>query len=123
MVLCRVSQRRPRARLSSAASTDGHPGATLVTAGPQSCGRAMIVPVSPLPPETRYVEVNGAQVGYQVVGHGPNDLVFASGLGSHIDLAWDLAPAAALIRDLASISRYIVFDRRGTGVSDPIRRD
>ena len=79
--------------------------------------------MSQFPPETRYVKVNGAQVGYQVVGDGPIDLVFASGLGNHIDLAWDLAPAAALTRDLASISRYIVFDRRGTGVSDPISRD
>jgi len=62
-------------------------------------------------------------VGYQVVGDGPIDLVFASGLGNHIDLAWDLAPAAALTRPLASISRYIVFDRRGAAVSDPISRD
>ena len=69
------------------------------------------------------MEVGGAPVGYQVVGDGPFDLVFASGLGNHIDLAWDLAPAAALTRDLASISRYIVFDRRGSGVSDPISRD
>jgi pimeloyl-ACP methyl ester carboxylesterase len=79
--------------------------------------------VSQFPPETHYVDVDGAQVGYQVVGDGPIDLVFASGLGNQIDLAWDLAPIAALTRDLASISRYIVFDRRGTGVSDPINRD
>jgi class 3 adenylate cyclase len=79
--------------------------------------------VSQFLPETCYVEVGGARVGYQVVGDGPIDLVFALGLGHQIDLVWDLAPAAALIQDLASISRYIVFDRRGTGVSDPISRD
>jgi class 3 adenylate cyclase/pimeloyl-ACP methyl ester carboxylesterase len=79
--------------------------------------------VSAFPPETNYVEVNGAQVGYQVIGDGPIDLVMNNGLGSNIDLVWDLPPAAALYRSLASISRYVVFDRRGTGVSDPIRRD
>jgi class 3 adenylate cyclase len=79
--------------------------------------------VSQFPPETHYVDVGGALVGYQVVGDGPIDLVFAHGLGNHIDLVWDLAPAAALYRSLASISRFIIFDRRGTGVSDPISRD
>jgi class 3 adenylate cyclase len=79
--------------------------------------------VRQFPPETHYVEVNGSLVGYQVVGEGPIDLVAANGLGQHIDLAWDVAPAAALIRDLATISRYMYFDRRGTGVSDPISRD
>jgi hypothetical protein len=80
--------------------------------------------VSQFPPETRYVDVaGGGQVGYQVVGDGPIDLVAAWGLGTNIDLAWDVGPAAALMRDLASISRYIQFDRRGTGVSDRISRD
>jgi hypothetical protein len=42
-----------------------------------------------------YVDVGGAQVGYQVVGEGPVDLVVACGLGSNIDLNWDLPPTAA----------------------------
>jgi class 3 adenylate cyclase len=69
------------------------------------------------------VEVGAAQVGYQVVGEGPIDLVVAYGLGSNIDLNWDLPPFAAFLKSLASLGRLICFDRRGTGVSDPIGRD
>ena len=79
--------------------------------------------MSQFPPETHYVDVGGALVGYQVVGEGPIDLVQANGLGSNIDLVWELPYHAALARSLASISRYVVFDRRGTGVSDRISRD
>jgi pimeloyl-ACP methyl ester carboxylesterase len=76
--------------------------------------------VSQFPPETHYVDVGGAQVGYQVEGDGPIDLVGAYGLSSSTDLGWDLAPVAASRRSLASIGRYIAFDQRGVGVSDPI---
>ncbi len=79
--------------------------------------------MSQFPPETRYVEVSGAQVGYQVVGEGPIDLVVAWGHGSNIELTWDLPPFAAFLKSLASFSRLICFDRRGTGVSDAIGRD
>jgi class 3 adenylate cyclase/alpha-beta hydrolase superfamily lysophospholipase len=79
--------------------------------------------VSQFPPETHYVDVGGAQVAYQVVGEGAFDLVATLGLGSNIELVWEVGPAAALNRSLASISRFILFDRRGMGVSDPIGRD
>jgi class 3 adenylate cyclase len=79
--------------------------------------------VSQFPPETHYVEVGGAQVGYQVVGDGPIDLLVAYGLGCNIELNWDLPFLARFLKGLASFSRLICFDRRGTGVSDPIARD
>jgi class 3 adenylate cyclase len=79
--------------------------------------------VSRFPPETHYVEVNGGQVGYQVIGEGPIDVVVGSASGHNIDLAWDLAPYAAYARSLASIGRRIAFDPRGSGVSDPISRE
>jgi class 3 adenylate cyclase len=79
--------------------------------------------VSQFPPETRYVEVSGAEVGYQVVGDGPIDLLFTFGFGSNIELDWDNPHFAAFLKRLASFSRLIFFDRRGTGVSDPIGRD
>jgi class 3 adenylate cyclase len=78
--------------------------------------------VSQFPPETHYVEVGGAQVGYQVVGDGPIDLLFTFGFGSNIELNWDDAHFADFLERLASFSRLIRFDRRGTGVSDPIGR-
>ena len=42
------------------------------------------------PPEPRYVEVGDDDVAYQVVGDGPLDLLYCYGLGSHIELAWDI---------------------------------
>ena len=73
-------------------------------------------------PETRYVAVGDADVAYWVMGDGPFDLLYFNGLGSHIDLLWDLPEVARFHRRLASISRLIVFDRRGTGVSDGVPR-
>jgi class 3 adenylate cyclase len=80
----------------------------------------MMCAVSQFPPETRYVDVGGALVGYQVLGDGPLDLLVANGVGNHIDMVWDVGPDAELLRNLCSISRLITFDRRGTGVSDPV---
>jgi class 3 adenylate cyclase len=72
------------------------------------------------PPETRYVTVGEAEVAYQVVGDGPFDLLYFAGLGSQVDLLWDYPPSAAFFAGLASISRLILFDRRGAGASDAV---
>jgi class 3 adenylate cyclase len=69
-------------------------------------------------PQTRYVTVEGAEVAYQIVGDGPIDLVYFSGIGSHLELYWDWA--GPFLRRLASFSRLVLFDRRGTGVSDAV---
>jgi class 3 adenylate cyclase len=68
------------------------------------------------PPETRYVAVGEADVAYQVFGTGPPDLLYFYGLGSHIDFVWD-GPAADFLKRLASFSRLLLFDRRGSGAS------
>jgi pimeloyl-ACP methyl ester carboxylesterase len=70
-------------------------------------------------PQTRYVEVGGAEVAYQVVGQGPPDVVHVAGF-RHVDLRWEDPVFAAMLERLASFSRLILFDRRGTGVSDPV---
>jgi pimeloyl-ACP methyl ester carboxylesterase len=70
-------------------------------------------------PQTRYVEVAGAEVAYQVVGQGPPDVVYVAGF-SHIDLRWEDPVWAAFLERLTSFSRLILFDRRGTGASDAI---
>lgn len=70
-------------------------------------------------PETRYAKtVDGLSIAYQVVGRGPVDLVFTSGWISNVDACWDLPPLRSFFRQLASISRLILFDRRGSGLSD-----
>jgi class 3 adenylate cyclase len=74
-------------------------------------------------PETRYVAVGDADVAYQVVGDGPLDLLYCYGLGSHIELSWDIPAFAELLSRLAAFSRLIFFDRRGTGASDALSRN
>jgi class 3 adenylate cyclase len=71
-------------------------------------------------PETRYVAVGDADVAYQVVGEGPPDLLYFYGLGTQLDLLWDMPEGADYMRRLASFCRLILFDRRGTGASDPV---
>ncbi len=71
-------------------------------------------------PRTRYAKSDGVSVAYQVVGDGPFDLVFVPGFISHLDLQWGDPAVASFLKRLASFSRLIVFDKRGTGLSDPV---
>jgi len=72
-------------------------------------------------PETRYVErSDGVSIAYQVVGSGPIDLVYVPGFISHLDLAWSEPHFAGFLERLASFSRLVLFDKPGTGLSDPI---
>jgi class 3 adenylate cyclase len=74
-------------------------------------------------PETRYARVGDADIAYQVFGEGPPDLVFFGGLGFHVELNWQVPDLADLFTRLASFSRLVVFDRRGTGASDGVPRN
>jgi pimeloyl-ACP methyl ester carboxylesterase len=70
-------------------------------------------------PETRYVKtVDGVHIAYQVIGDGPFDLVYVPGWISNLDVGWQLPDYGPFLRRLASISRLILFDRRGSGASD-----
>jgi class 3 adenylate cyclase len=71
-----------------------------------------------LSPVTRYAKSGDIHIAYQVVGDGPLDLVWAPGYISHVEFAWDEPSHAAFIRRLATFSRVIRFDKRGTGMSD-----
>jgi len=62
-------------------------------------------------------------IAYQTLGDGPRDLVLVDQWFSNVDAAWDFAPLARLMTQLASFSRLIVFDKRGTGLSDPVALD
>jgi class 3 adenylate cyclase len=70
-------------------------------------------------PETRFATVGDDRVAYQVMGDGPRDLIFSEGQWSHLDLCWEIPAMAHFFRRLASFSRLIRFDMRGTGLSDP----
>ena len=70
--------------------------------------------------ETRYARSGDLWIAYQVVGDGPIDLVWAPGYLSHLEQNWWWPSYADLLERLASFSRLILFDRRGTGLSDRI---
>lgn len=59
-------------------------------------------------------------VAYQVVGDGPRDLVYVPGWVSNIEIMWDDPVLASVFRSLSAFARVIIFDKRGTGMSDPV---
>jgi pimeloyl-ACP methyl ester carboxylesterase/class 3 adenylate cyclase len=67
---------------------------------------------------TQYARSGDLWIAYQVVGDGPTDLVWAPGYMSHLEQNWTWPTYAYLLERLASFSRLIIFDRRGTGLSD-----
>src|SRR5436190_2678468 len=69
---------------------------------------------------TRYARSGDLNIAYQVVGEGSLDLVFVPGWVSNIELMWEEPAAARFLRRLASFSRLILFDKRGTGLSDRV---
>jgi class 3 adenylate cyclase len=71
-------------------------------------------------PATRYAKSGNVHIAYQVFGSGPNDLVFVPGFISHIENYWEHPDLARYLLRLAAFSRVIMFDKRGTGLSDPV---
>ena len=71
-------------------------------------------------PETRYAEGPEGNIAYQVVGDGPMDLVVVPGWFSHVDMLWGDPGWASFVGDFASFARVILYDKRGTGLSDPV---
>jgi len=69
-------------------------------------------------PTTHYAKSGDVHIAYQVVGDGPIDLVYVQGWVSHLEHAWEYPPLARCLRRLASFSRLIRLDKRGTGLSD-----
>jgi pimeloyl-ACP methyl ester carboxylesterase len=70
--------------------------------------------------ETKYAKSGNLSIAYQVVGQGPIDLLLVHGFVSHLDVAWEEPHFAQFLTRLASFSRLILFDKRGTGLSDPV---
>ena len=74
-------------------------------------------------PQTKYARLRGDRIAYQVLGQGPPDLVMSRASFGHVDIAWEDPGIALFYRSLASFSRLILLDRRGTGASDPLPAD
>ena len=71
-------------------------------------------------PETQYARSGEVNIAYQVVGDAPLDLVFVMGWVSHMEYFWREPSFAKFLMRLASFSRLILFDKRGTGLSDRV---
>jgi pimeloyl-ACP methyl ester carboxylesterase/class 3 adenylate cyclase/DNA-binding CsgD family transcriptional regulator len=74
------------------------------------------------PPRTRYATVGEIHIAYQTVGHGPLDVLFVPGFVSNVDDWWDEPTCVRFFEGLASFARVILFDKRGTGLSDQLAR-
>jgi class 3 adenylate cyclase len=75
---------------------------------------------SGVPPETRYARSNGVSIAYQVMGGGPVDLVLVPGFVSNVEYAWEEPSLVSFYEQVTSFCRLIVFDKRGTGLSDRV---
>src|SRR6185369_4046590 len=71
-------------------------------------------------PETRFARTRNGCVAYQVVGDGPLGLVFIPSWLSNVDAMWEEPSLARFINSLATFSRLLCFDKRGSGISDPV---
>ena len=70
--------------------------------------------------DVEYARRGDISIAYQAIGDGPVDIIFGAGLVSHLDLLWADPYATAFLRRLASIGRLLLFDKPGTGLSDPV---
>jgi len=87
------------ASVTPAADPPGHAGAT---------------------PRVRYARSGAVNIAYQVAGSGPIDIVFVMGWVSHLESFWSEPHFARFLTRLATRARLILFDKRGTGLSDPV---
>jgi pimeloyl-ACP methyl ester carboxylesterase len=74
-------------------------------------------------PKTRYTKSGDVHIAYQVVGDGPLDLIYVHGWVSNVELMWQEPTLERFLGRLSSFSRLILFDKRGTGLSDRVRDD
>src|SRR5438093_3847362 len=73
-----------------------------------------------MPPQTKYAKSGDVSIAYQAIGSGPPDLVVVHGWVSNVDDTWTEASLNHFQTRLASFSRLIIFDKRGTGLSDRV---
>lgn len=104
----------------SAERDGGSARARSATAGLPTVARSAEVGTTGLAPTVKYTRSGSVNIAYQVVGSGPIDLVFVMGWVSHLEYFWREPLFARFLTRLASMARLIVFDKRGTGLSDPV---
>src|SRR6266542_1425176 len=71
-------------------------------------------------PRTQYAKSGDVHIAYQVLGNGPFDLVLVPSFVTHLEYQWENPPLVSFVERLASFSRLIMLDKRGTGMSDRV---
>ena len=71
-------------------------------------------------PQTRYARCGELSIAYQVIGDGPRDIIIVPGWVSHVELLWNDPGYHRFMQDLTDFARVLIYDKRGTGLSDPI---
>jgi pimeloyl-ACP methyl ester carboxylesterase/DNA-binding winged helix-turn-helix (wHTH) protein len=80
-----------------------------------------VAPATPAAaPKVCYARNGNVNIAYQVIGSGPMDIVFVMGWVSHLEYFWNEPSFASFLKRLSSMARLILFDKRGTGMSDPV---
>ena len=95
-------------------------GARVIDVLPSQVTHKQLEPALTRPPETMYARSGDVNIAYQVIGDAPLDLVFVMGWVSHLEYFWREPSFARFLLRLASFSRLILFDKRGTGLSDHV---
>ena len=113
-----VVRERTRARIVIEEEVDELPIATSSLSLPPA-GREVEFNIDRIP-ETQYAVSGDVNIAYQVIGDAPLDLVFVMGWVSHMEYFWREPRFARFLNRLASFSRLILFDKRGTGLSDRV---
>src|SRR6476469_9695665 len=90
-------------------------------AGAAAAPAAALPSPPPAHPEVRYAITGDVAIAYQVIGDGPLDLVLVHGWVCTFAAGWEREQIARFYRRLASMGRLIMFDKRGTGMSDRVR--
>ncbi|HSJ84095.1 MAG TPA: adenylate/guanylate cyclase domain-containing protein [Acidimicrobiia bacterium] len=78
------------------------------------------MPIASAPPQTSYALSDAGYVAYQTFGDGPNPVLFVPSWLQNLDVMWDEPALARYLGRLASFAKVLAFDKRGTGVSDPV---
>ncbi|HEV8169180.1 MAG TPA: alpha/beta fold hydrolase [Pyrinomonadaceae bacterium] len=115
-----IVRERTRARIVVERDDDDDTLAGVIDVLPVAATQKQLAPALPRPPETMYARSGDVNIAYQVIGDAPLDLVFVMGWVSHLEYFWREPSFARFLLRLASFSRLILFDKRGTGLSDHV---
>ena len=121
-----IVRERTRARIIVERDDEDEPllsGGRVIDVLPSEVTHKQLAPALPRPPETMYARSGDVNIAYQVIGDAPLDLVFVMGWVSHLEYFWREPSFARFLLRLASFSRLILFDKRGTGLSDRVPID